>query len=216
MNAPTILTALAAVCLAFLVVYELRPVPVGSSDPASGAAATAGPASGSAGIVSADRAGSTDTLLSRPLFSQTRHPGAEAGPVAADAAPSTPLPRMTGIMIDGTHRSAMFAGPAGGKSITVAEGGRVGAFTVESIGPQQVVVLGPEGQRIVHTSFDATLPVPVASPFVVPQFPGIVLPGTSPLTSPITSPITSPGGRLPGGGLPQFNPPGSAGFGAAR
>ena len=220
MNALSTLTALLAACLAALIVYELRPQPASTlapdfaTDPALRTAGLAAP-----NTATTNRSTSLDTLLGRPLFSQTRRPGTEAGPTARTVV-ATPLPRMTAILIDGTRRSVIFAvpGPQQGnvRPVTVAEGGRVGAFTVESIAPQQVIVLGPEGRQTVRTSFDPTLPAPAPIPGpVAPLFPGIALPGSTP--------ITTPGGRLPGGVIPQFNtqfntpggPPGAA-LGAAR
>ena len=168
MNALSTLTALLAACLVALIVYELRPQPDSTLDPS----ATTDPARRTAGLAApntatTDRSTSLDTLLGRPLFSQTRRPGTEAGPTARTVV-ATPLPRMTAILIDGTRRSVIFAvpGPQQGnvRPVTVAEGGRVGAFTVESIAPQQVVVLGPEGRQTVRTSFDPTLPAPAPIP----------------------------------------------------
>ena len=83
---------------------------------------------------------------------------------------------MTAIMIDGTKRNAIFAATDGGRPVVVSEGGRIGPFTVQSIEPQQVTIIGPEGKRAVRTSFDphppaVMAPVPPLSP-IAPQ-PGL-------------------------------------------
>ncbi len=126
-----------------------------------------------------------ETILARPLFSPGRRPAAQAA-VAAAIAPVQTLPRMTAILIDGTKRNAIFAARDGGRPVVVSEGGRIGPFTVQSIGPQQVTVIGPDGQRAVRTSFDPHPPAPVvlAAPagFLAPPPlpPQIVLPGAQP------------------------------------
>ena len=200
MNAGAGLLGFVAVGLAALIVVELRPDAAGS-DPAlppsqllaSAPAATPAGLDGNLGTLA-------DTLLARPLFSQTRRPPNVAGPVASAPSIAAPLPRMTGILIDGPRRSAIFAAPAtpGGKPVIVAEGGRIGPFTVQTIEPQQVIVIGPEGKRTVRTSFDPTLqPPPMPQPVGLgaPQFPGIAVPGGAPLIPP-----TAPSA---GYGLPQ-------------
>lgn len=115
---------------------------------------------------------SVEAILARPLFSADRRPK-QAAPAQA-AAPAAPaaLPRMSGIMVNGASRAAIFAG-ANGKPAVIAEGGRIGPFTVQSIEPQQVTITGPGGKRVVRTSFD---PNPAAAP--APQaVPGLALDG---------------------------------------
>lgn len=216
MNPVLALLALVAVALAGLIAYEASPAATLPDDaparPPLAATAPAGTASPE--TAAASRSAFVETLLGRPLFSHSRRPPDVAAPGTAATSPTMPLPRMTGILIDGPRRSAIFAASAGGKPVVVLEGGHLGPFTIQSIQPQQVVVLGPDGRRVVHTSFDPDLPAPAAMvPIVAPQFPGILLPNGSP--------VTSPGGRLPGS-IPQFPqaqfpqaPPG-AGYGAAR
>lgn len=129
------------------------------------------------------RTQSVQTILARPLFI----PGRRPAPQVADATAPTPdrsLPRMTGILIDGAKRNAIFAAASdGGRSIVVSEGGRIGPFMVQTIEPQQVTVVGPDGKRAIRTSFDPHPPPPVV-PAVptgllgAPGAPGlIVLPG---------------------------------------
>lgn len=204
MNAVASLLGLAAACLTALVVYELRPEPAAPDPAVASATILVGQVPGPATPPVALDAGSArlaDTLLARPLFSQTRRLPNAAGSAAAPVAAATPLPRMTGILIDGPRRSALFATPGtpGGRPIIVAEGGRIGLFTIVSIEPQQVIVIGPEGRRTVRTSFDATLQPPAAPQPVglgAPQFPGIATPGGPPFIVPPAAPSV-------GYGIPQ-------------
>ena len=86
---------------------------------------------------------SAETVLARPLFTPGRRPPTP-GQVAVGPAPAADkgLPRMTGILIDGESRRAIFVGPEGGRPVVVAEGGRVGGFVVQKIDPQSVTVSG--------------------------------------------------------------------------
>ncbi len=195
------IVALVAAGLAGLVGFELLPSTTDADPvpPAVSAAVPSAAAVTAAPLMAPVAAVSDDTLLARPLFSQTRRPPNVAGPAAAAVAGTAPLPRMTAILIDGPDRRAIFAG-SNGKAVTVVEGGRVGAFTVQSIGPRQVTLIGPDGPRTVRTTFDPGLqppaPVPVAG-FVLPQFPGIQIPG-----------IQIPGSQIPGAPMPlPPNPP---------
>ena len=187
MNALTSLLALAATCLAALIIYEVRPAPAVPSDPviSPGQPISAAPPALPAARES-NAASLADTLLARPLFSPTRRAPNVASPAAAPAAGATKLPRMTGILIDGSRRSVIFAAPAGdrgGKPTIAAEGGRVGAFTIQTIGPEQVIVIGPDGKHTVRTSFDPNLTPPapqLPAALAAPQFPGITIPGAPP------------------------------------
>jgi hypothetical protein len=62
------------------------------------------------------------------------------------------------VLVGPFGRSAIFAGPASGKPAVVAEGGRIAAYVVVSIRPGEAVLLGPEGQRVVHPAFDPGVP----------------------------------------------------------
>lgn len=93
-----------------------------------------------------------DTILARPLFAPTRHP--PAGTVDAGEA----LPRLAGIIIGPDTRSAIFA-PVGGKAVVVREGGHTGAYEINAIGPNEVVLSGPDGQRRIHPNFARNLPI---------------------------------------------------------
>jgi hypothetical protein len=108
------------------------------------------------------RAALAETVLARPLFTPGRRPPTP-GQVAVGPAPAANkgLPRMTGILIDGESRRAIFVGPEGGRPVVVAEGGRVGGFVVQKIDPQSVTVSGPDGTRTVRAAFDPHPPPPV-------------------------------------------------------
>lgn len=84
--------------------------------------------------------------LARPLFSPDRRPA----PDAAGAGLSGP-PRLTGIMITPGGRSAIFA--AGERQLVVQLGGAIGAFTVQEIAEQQVLLSGPGGPLMLRPSF---------------------------------------------------------------
>lgn len=137
------------------------------------------------------------TILARPLFSPTRRPKEDAAAAPA-AAPVTALPRMTAIMIDGARRSAIFDG--NGKPTVLPEGGHLGPFTIQSIEPQQVTIIGPDGKRIVRTTFSND-PPPMAT---IPPAPQGFLPPPPP------SQIVLPPG------MPTPFPPGLSNLGPAR
>lgn len=134
-----------------------------------------------------------ETLLGRPLFSAGRRPK-QAAQVAAAPAQAAVLPRMTAILVDGTARTVIFA-DANGKPAVVSEGGRIGPFTVQSIEPQQVTIIGPEGKRVVRTSFDPHPPVAAAA--VAPLAPIF---GATPFGAPI---LGGPAPGAPNLGVPR-------------
>lgn len=116
----------------------------------------------------------TDTLvtriLARPLFSINRRP-----PPSTDVATPTnsvsELPRVAGVVVAPSARSVIFAsksGDKGEKPMVMAEGSHVAGFVVQSIAPGQVTLVGPNGQRVLHPTFDPTAlrvtPDPLRSP----------------------------------------------------
>jgi hypothetical protein len=101
-------------------------------------------------------------IVSRPLFSPDRRP------VAADARSVRGLPRLTGIITDGSRRTAIFAAPAGGRPVVVEAGSRIGPYDVREIGDAEVTVVGPEGTMVVRPIFDPA-PAPKVAPPVRPE-----------------------------------------------
>jgi hypothetical protein len=92
------------------------------------------------------------TILARPLFAPSRR--LPAGATAAGEG----LPRLAGVIIGPDIRSAIFA-PVNGSSFVINEGGRTGAYEVDSIGPDEVVISGPDGERRLHIDFAKPLPI---------------------------------------------------------
>ena len=92
----------------------------------------------------------TATLLGRPLFSPSRRPPAP-GVTGAETPPDVPLPRLSGVLVASDGRKAIFAGEP--RAVVVQEGGRIGRFTVRSIGPGEVVLQGPGEIRSLRPSF---------------------------------------------------------------
>ena len=89
-------------------------------------------------------------------------------PVPQDGATQS-LPRVTGILIDGTRRSVIFAAAVeGGRPLVVGEGGEVNGFRVQSIGVGYVTVLGRDGPRTLHPSFDLR-PLPPVDRLLLPS-----------------------------------------------
>lgn len=121
-------------------------------DPSSG---------GAVGVTSArqDSASSTEDRqrwaadsLARPLFAPDRRP--VALPSQRGPGETNELPRLSGIMITQSSRSAIFVPSRGGKPEVVTEGGRIGAYSVQSISDEQVVLTGPHGRQSLHPTFD--------------------------------------------------------------
>jgi hypothetical protein len=146
------------------------------------------------------------TILARPLFSRDRHP--PDAKVASASDPGEGLPRLTGIAVSPSGRSAIFAGAAAGKPIVVGEGGSVGGYTVRAIAPGRVQVVGPGGERTLSPSFDPTLPAVAAEaprpPPGMQGFPGLPLTPGMPLQMPGRPFIP----QVPRFGNGAFNQPG--------
>ena len=90
-------------------------------------------------------------LLVRPLFSPSRRPPVAGAAARAETPPDVPLPRLSGILVASDGRTAIFAGE--NRAVIVQEGGRIGRFTVQSIGPGEIVLQGPGGFRSLRPSF---------------------------------------------------------------
>ncbi|HUN38856.1 MAG TPA: hypothetical protein VMU81_01055 [Acetobacteraceae bacterium] len=95
------------------------------------------------------------TILARPLFSPDRRaaplPTAITG--GRDAPPG--LPRLTGVLVGPFGRTAIFA-TGGGKPLVVTEGGKVDAWTVQSISIGTVRIRGPDGAKTLQPSFESS------------------------------------------------------------
>ena len=91
-------------------------------------------------------------ILSRPLFSAGRRP------VEATASVSRGLPRLTGIVVAGTQRVAIFAGLSNDRPIVAQPGTHVGAYEVQTVTDTGVTVAGPEGITVIKPIFDANRP----------------------------------------------------------
>jgi hypothetical protein len=90
--------------------------------------------------------------LARPLFSPDRRPPLDEGP--APAAVPEILPRLTGVLVSSSGKTAFFAGDAGGKPIAIREGDRIATFTVQVIAAGQVTITGPGGKKVLTPVFD--------------------------------------------------------------
>ena len=148
-------------------------------------------------------------IAARPLFEADRRPPTAA--VAADSGPQG-LPRLTGVLVTPAGRSVIFAPASGGKPVIAMEGTRIGAFQIQSIGNDEVTVLGPSGVRTVRLSFQGgravdageatappvvTLQAPAAQPAVTappPMALPLMPPGFNPSANPntIILPLSSP------------------------
>jgi hypothetical protein len=94
-------------------------------------------------------------IMARPLFSPTRRP---VGTTVSG------LPRLTGIVVAGSERVAIFAAPASEHPIVAHSGTRVGAYEVQSIADDGVTVVGPGGTTLIRPIFDAARPASPAPP----------------------------------------------------
>lgn len=104
----------------------------------------------------ADHADEWATMtLQRPLFSPSRRPSAPAVRGTAQAGPPG-LPRLAGTLVSPAGKSAIFVAAGSDRPVLLGEGGRIGDWTVNSIGPGQVVLSGPDGRRVVRPSFALT------------------------------------------------------------
>jgi hypothetical protein len=98
-----------------------------------------------------DTAHWAEVVDNRPLFSIGRHPPHVTGNHLVVS--SNGMPRLSGIMIAGNSRRAIFV-PEGGKAVTVDEGGQVDGNTVRTVRADSVVLSGPKGDVTLRLSFD--------------------------------------------------------------
>jgi hypothetical protein len=121
-----------------------------------------------------------DTALARPLFSSARRPPQSA---PDDGAPDTDLSdkRLAGIVTEPGHHIAIFA-VTDGRPLTLSEGESVSGWRIETIGPIEVSLSGPAGNRTLRPTPDPNLAQP---------------PGTPPAVAGAHPPAAPPGPLLP-------------------
>lgn len=104
-------------------------------------------------VATADQTGRLlSEILARPVFSPDRRP------VASAAARTSGLSRLTGVIVDGPQRIAIFASPSGGRATAAREGERIGAYEMREITSAGVTVLGPEGTMVITPTFEPGAP----------------------------------------------------------
>jgi hypothetical protein len=96
-------------------------------------------------------------IVARPLFSPDRRP------TVSDARTIQGLPRLTGVIVNGPRRVAIFAASQGGSAVVVEAGSRVGVYEVREVTDAGVTVLGPEGTTVIRPTFDTAPPSPRAT-----------------------------------------------------
>jgi hypothetical protein len=89
-------------------------------------------------------------ILARPLFSPDRKP-AGSGDVRG-------LPRLTGIIVSGARRIAIFAPASGDHPIVGEAGTHIGVYEVQAVEDTGVTVTGPGGSSIIRPLFDPAPP----------------------------------------------------------
>lgn len=136
---------LVALTLAALIRWELTsPAPAVPAASAGPAVPSRAPLLG-ATVQEERSAAMVSSILRRPLFRADRRPAPAAVP---DAPP--PLPRLSGIVVTASARRAIFADARDGKPAVVAEGESFGPLRVARIGAQEVVMVGPDGARVLR------------------------------------------------------------------
>jgi hypothetical protein len=139
-----------------------------------------------------------NTIVDRPLFTVGRKPPKQ-GPGNHQVA-SSGLPRLSGIMITGFGRRAIFM-PDGGKALTLGEGATLDDYTIRQIAADRVVLTGAKGDMVLRPAYDAAHAGEGFQPTAVT--PGFPQPGFQP-------PGFNGGFRPPGFQAPQPPPPANA------
>lgn len=116
-------------------------------------------------IVALGDAALADRILARPLFL----PGRRVPPPVAVAAPAptvreVPLPRLTGILMAGGTRVAIFQVAGEQKPVTAGVGDAVSAWTVTAIKPAEVTLTGADGEKTLSPSGDPNSNSDTAAP----------------------------------------------------
>ena len=89
-------------------------------------------------------------VLARPLFSVSRRPAATKTGTNAE---TDDLPRLSGVMITGVQKHAIFEGD--GKPRVTGVGDQLGNYRILAIMPSAVKVEGPHGTELVSLTFDS-------------------------------------------------------------
>lgn len=196
--------AFLSVALLAVIALELTAAAVPPPEAAAPARVTDLPAA-----VVSDDSGLVPIILARPLFASDRRPTASAAAVAA----SDDMPRLAGILIDGTQRSAIFQPSGDGKPVTVAVGDQIAGWRIQQIALDGVTLAGPKGTQTLQPKADPALaaaapaPVPVANPAQPNQRqpnPRQYLPGGLQLPPGVPNPFAGQVNPTPGRpGVPQ-------------
>lgn len=107
-----------------------------------------------------DSDGWADTITARPLFTVGRRP--PSAKAAGVAVADTGMPRLSGIIVTGASRRAIFM-PDSGKAVVVAEGASLEDGTIRRIAIDRVFISSPKGDMVLYPSFDhnRTPPAPI-------------------------------------------------------
>jgi len=141
-----------------------------------------------------------DTILARPLFVPGRKPPRTTP--GQRAAALSGLPRLSGIMITGSGRRAIFA-PDSGKPLVLSEGASLDDSTIKAIHADRVIISGPKGDIVLRPTYARA-----GGGGTAPMVPNFQPPGMNPgFPNPVFNPGFNPGGPPAGFQLPQPAPP---------
>ena len=142
-----------------------------------------------------------DTILARPLFVPGRKPPRTTP--GQRAANLSGLPRLSGIMITGSGRRAIFA-PDGGKPLVLGEGANLDDSTIKAIHADRVIITGPKGEIVLRPTYARA----GSGGTSLPGVPSFQPPGMNPgFPNPVFNPGFNPGGAAPGFQLQPPPPP---------
>jgi hypothetical protein len=111
-------------------------------------------------------------ILARPVFEPTRRPPVSVSPTTGGDADA--IPRLAGIIITPTQRSAIFMTSSKAKAQVLTQGAHLGPLVIQSIGATSVLVVGPKGPQFLSPRYDLD-PHPDAVPETLPSMPPFVL-----------------------------------------
>jgi hypothetical protein len=148
--------SVASILLCVAIYAEISAGPRGAASYPAAARIVLGAREHSADAVGSDRRAEwLNEIMARPLFSPTRRPVETT---------VSGLPRLTGIVVAGSERVAIFAAPASEHPIVAHAGTRVGAYEVQTIADDGVTVVGPGGTTLIRPIFDVARPAGPAPP----------------------------------------------------